>query len=48
MLRSTAAFLVMAGFLVAWLPLDVRSFRLVRARKGHACAVSCLLGGESE
>jgi hypothetical protein len=32
---STAAFLVSAGFLVAWLPLGVRGFRLVRAREGH-------------
>lgn len=34
-LRSTAAFLVSAGFLVVWLPLDVHGFRLVLARGWH-------------
>jgi hypothetical protein len=31
-LRSTAAFLVTAGFLVVWLLLDVRGFRPILAR----------------
>lgn len=35
MLRSTAAFLGVAGFLVVWLPLDVHGFRLVMARGWH-------------
>jgi len=34
-LGSTAAFLVKAGFLVVWLPLDVYGFRLVLARGWH-------------
>src|ERR1700733_1993365 len=34
-LRSTAAFLMRAGFLVVWLPLDVCGFRLVLARRWH-------------
>ena len=32
---STAAFLVRAGFLVVWLPLDVGGYRLVLARGWH-------------
>ena len=35
MVESTAAFLVRAGFLVVWLPLDTRDFRLVLARGWH-------------
>jgi hypothetical protein len=44
MLLSTAAFLVRAGFLIMWLPLDVRGFRSVRAREGHTVRPSCELG----
>jgi hypothetical protein len=33
--RSTAAFLVRAGFLVVWLPLDTPGFRPVLARGWH-------------
>jgi hypothetical protein len=33
-LGSTAAFLAGAGFLVLWLPPDIRRFRLVLARAG--------------
>jgi hypothetical protein len=43
MLWSTAAFLVRAGFLVMWLPPDVRGFRSVRAREGHAVRPSMQL-----
>jgi hypothetical protein len=42
-LGSTAAFLVGAGFLVLWLPPDIRRFRLVLARGWHAPVLSrCL------
>jgi hypothetical protein len=33
--RSTAAFLVRAGLLIAWLQLNVSGFRLVLARGWH-------------
>src|SRR5215510_8949613 len=33
--RPTAAFLIRAGLLVVWLPLDGCGYRLVRAREGH-------------
>jgi uncharacterized membrane protein YgdD (TMEM256/DUF423 family) len=39
-LRSTAVFLVRAGLLVAWLPLDVSGFRSVLAREWHAARLS--------
>ena len=35
MLGPTAAFLVRAGFLVVWLPLDVCGFRPLLARDWH-------------
>ena len=40
MRASTAAFLVRAGFLVIWLPLDVGGFRLVLARDWHGDCLS--------
>jgi hypothetical protein len=40
LLRSTAALVIRAGFLVVLVALDVRGFHLVRAREGHAARPS--------
>ena len=44
-LRSTAAFLVRAGFLVVWLPLDVSGFCPVLARGWHGTGLDPSLVG---
>jgi hypothetical protein len=47
-LRSTAALVIRAGFLVVLVPLDVRGSYLVRAHEGHAARPSMRTTGAHE